>query len=153
MLGTKDRVDEIRELEELWAAPAAPEPAATLRAPRSRALPQVPGGLVAAGWVAFVVGVMLFEPAPDPHAATPLWGNLVVAGWALVLLAAAAAGPALARLGFAAATIAGALGIVISVACRTTGHHPGSWWLVELGATAALTGLAAAGLAGRLRRQ
>jgi hypothetical protein len=153
MLGTKDRVDEIRELEELWAAPEAPEPAAAVRASRTRGLPQVPGGLMAAGWVVFVVGVMLFEPAPDPHAATPLWGHLLVAGWALVLLAAAAAGPALPRLGFAAATVAGALGMVISVACRTTGHHTSSWWLVELGMTAALTALAVAGLAGRLRRE
>ena len=152
MLGTKDRVDEIRELEELWAAPAAPEPAPPLRAHGTRALPLVPAHYLVYGWIAFVVGVMLFEPAPDPHAATPLWGNLVVAGWALALLAAAATGPALPRLGFAAATVAGGLGIVISVACRTTGHHPSSWWLVELGATAALTALAVVGLAGRLRR-
>jgi hypothetical protein len=153
MLGTRDRVDEIRELEELWAAPATPEPDVGPRRARTLALPHVPGGLVAAGWVAFMVGVLLFEPAPDPHAATPLWGQLVVAGWALALLAAAATGPLGPRLGFAVATGAGVLGVVISVACRTTGHHPGSWWLVELGATAALTALAAVGLAGRLRRQ
>jgi hypothetical protein len=153
MLGTKDRVDEILELEELWAAPAAPEPAATFRAPRTRALPLVPAWCLGWGWAAFVIGVMLFEPAPDPHAVTPLWGNLVVAGWALALLAAAFAGPALPRVGFAVATVAGALGMVISVACRTTGHHPSSWWLVELGATAALATLAAVGLAGRLRRE
>jgi hypothetical protein len=153
MLGTRDRVHEIRELEELWAAPAAREPGAAPRAPRTIRLPQVPGGLVAVGWVAFVVGVMILEPAPDPHATTPLWGHLVVAGWMLGLLAAAFTGPLFARFGFAAATVAGVLGMAISVACRTTGHHPGSWWLVELGATAALTTLAAVGLGGRLRGQ
>lgn len=153
MLGTRDRVDEIRALEELWVSPTVPEPAPAPRAPRIPTLPRVAGGLVAGGWVAFVVGVLLFEPAPDPHAATPLWGHLVVGGWLLALLTAASAGRLLPRFGFAAATVAGALGIAVSVACRTTGHHPGSWWLAELGATAALTALAAVGLAGRLRRQ
>jgi hypothetical protein len=151
---TKDRVDHISELEELWAAPAVPEPVVQPRPPaRRRSLPDVGGALVAAGWVAFFLGVLTFEPAPDPQATNPLWGDLVFAGLALALLAGASLGSRLPRLGFAAATVAGALGMVIAVACRTTGHHSSGWWLAELTATAALTALAAAGFASRLRRE
>ena len=69
------------------------------------------------------------------------------------LLAAALLGPLLPRFGFAAAVVGGCFGMAISVACFTTGHHPGAWWIGELGATAALTALAAGGLVGRLRRR
>jgi hypothetical protein len=84
---------------------------------------------------------------------TPLWGDVVAASFFVMLLSAALAGPSLPRLGFAAASVAGSLGMVMAVACRTTGHHTGSWWLVELGATAVLTAAAVGGLLVRLRRQ
>jgi hypothetical protein len=42
--------------------------------------------------------------------------------------------------------------MVVAISCRATEHHLGNWWLAELGATAALTGLAALGLVQRLRR-
>ena len=51
-----------------------------------------------------------------------------------------------------AATLAGPLGIVLAVNCRAAEHHLGNWWLAELGAALALAGLAAVGLAQRLRR-
>jgi uncharacterized membrane protein AbrB (regulator of aidB expression) len=70
----------------------------------------------------------------------------------LLLLGAAAVGPVFAKLGFAGAALAGPLGILLAVNCRAAEHHLGNWWLVELGAAIALTGLAAAGLAQRLRR-
>jgi hypothetical protein len=154
MLSTKDRVERIDELEELWAAPTAPEPPLAERSvPWRRALPHVSGRLLALGWIAFFVGVFAFEPAPAEGTTNPLLGDVVVAGMALALLAAASLGTLLPRFGFAAAGIAGALGMVIAIACQTTGHHAGSWWLAELGATALLTGLAGTGLAGRLRRE
>jgi hypothetical protein len=70
-----------------------------------------------------------------------------------LLLAAAGIGPVLAQAGFAAAAFAGPLGMLLAVECRAAEHHLGNWWLAELGATAALTGLAAVGLAQRLRRE
>jgi hypothetical protein len=162
---TNERTVDVEELEALWEAspsdpdeaPAATGPAATGRGSRPRALLSAPsrisGGWIALAWLLFILGMMIFEPSPSPEATIPLWGTLVLAGNLLALVAAALIGPASPRLGFGAATLAGALGVAISIGCRTTAHHPGSWWLVELGATAALTGLAAAGLMGRLGRK
>jgi hypothetical protein len=148
---TRDRTDEIRALEELWDAPTVPE--RPERKPSSRlTLPLLPGGVLAVGWVAFFLGVLAFEPAPEPGMTTPAWGVAVLVSWISLLFAAAAFGPVVARLGFAAAVGAGALGMVVAISCRATEHHLGNWWLAELGATAALTGLAALGLGQRLRR-
>jgi hypothetical protein len=38
------------------------------------------------------------------------------------------------------------MAVALSVACSTTGHHTGSWWLYELAGSVVLTGIAAAGL-------
>jgi hypothetical protein len=149
---TRDRVDEIHALEELWAAPAAAEP--PVAAPRrGLSLPEVPGNLVAAGWVTFFTLVLLFEPAAEPGAAIPAWAVGVFLLEVALLLGAAGLGPVLAPAGFAAAALAGPLGMLLAVECRAAEHHLGNWWLAELGATAALTGLAAIGLAQRLRRE
>jgi hypothetical protein len=148
---TRDRVDEIRALEELWAAPAAAEPGPA-NAPR-RALPLVPGELLAAGWVAFFVVVETLAPDPEEGMTWAAWAiaaELVMVG--LLLLAggiAAVSGKA----GFAAAALAGPLLIALAVNCRAAEHHLGNWWLAELGAAIALTGLAAVGLGQRLRRE
>jgi hypothetical protein len=144
---TRDRTDDLHVLEELWAAPAFGEP----KAPPRR-LPLVPGGLVAGGWLAFYLAVSAFQPAPEPGMTWPLWATAVSVAQMLLLLGAAAIGPLFARAGFALATLAGPLGIVLAVNCRAAEHHLGNWWLAELGAALALAGLAAVGLAQRLRR-
>ena len=149
---TRDSVDEIRALEELWAAPTVGEPRAAAGG-RRWSLPSVPGHLVAAGWVAFFTLALLFEPAAEPGAAIPAWAIAVFLVELALLLAAAGIGPLFAQAGFAAATLAGPLGIMLAVECRASAHHLGNWWLAELGATAALTGLAALGLVQRLRRE
>jgi hypothetical protein len=148
---TRDRVDEIRALEELWAAPAAAEP--RVAKARSWSLPAVPGQLVAVGWVAFFTLALLFEPAAEPGAAIPAWAVAVFLVEIALLLGAAGIGPLLSQAGFAAAALAGPLGMLLAVECRAASHHLGNWWLAELGATAALAGLAAVGLAQRLRRE
>jgi hypothetical protein len=157
---TRERTVEVEELEALWVASPSDSdeaPATAERISRLRTLlsasSRINGGWIALGWLIFILGVMIFEPSPSPDATIPLWGTLALAGNFVALVAAGLAGPASPRLGFGAATLAGAFGVAISIGCRTTGHHPGSWWLVELGATVALTGLAAAGLARRLRRK
>jgi hypothetical protein len=147
---TRDRVDEIRALEELWAAPAAGEPSAA--ASRRRTLPTVPGGLVAAGWVAFFTLALLFEPAAEPGATVPAWAAAVLLLQLALLIGGGWVGTMIDRVGFAAATLAGPLGIALAVECRAASHHLGNWWLAELGATVALTGLAAVGLVQRRRR-
>ena len=142
---TRDRTDELRGLEELWAAPAFGETA-------SRRLPLVPGALLVAGWLAFFFVMLPFEPAPEPGMSNPMWGDALVVSMLLVLLAAGAVGPALSKAGFALAGIGGLLLVVIAIACRATTHHMGNWWVAELAVAAVLTALAAAGLAQRLRR-
>jgi hypothetical protein len=154
MLTTRERVRddrELRELEELWTAPAALEPLSARPSLLDR-LPFVPGWLVAGGWAVFFLVVIGFEPAPEPQMAIPLWADLVFGSMLVLLFTAAFAGRELPRLGFGAATVAGALGMAIAVACQTSGHHMGNWWLFELAATGALFGAAATGLVDRLRR-
>ena len=144
---TRDRTDDVRELEELWAAPAFGE-----ARPRGRRLPLVPGALVAGGWLTFFVVALAFQPAPEHGMTWPLWVTAVSVVQMLLLLGSAAIGPLAARVGFAGATLAGPLGIALAVNCRASEHHLGNWWLVELGAAIALTALAVVGLAQRLRR-
>ena len=129
---------EIRELEELLAASPAP----VRRVLRLRGLvAHHLGKLVALLWVVFLVSVA-FQPAPDPEAVTPLWADLVVAGFFLSLGTAGLTGwLRSARGGFAASTVAGLFGVTIAVGCLATDHHPGSWWAYELGATALLLGV------------
>jgi hypothetical protein len=144
---TRDRTHELQGLEELWAAPAYGETRA-----KPRRLPLVPGALVAAGWLTFFVVALAFQPAPEPGMTWPAWVTAVSVIQIMLLLGAAAIGPVSARLGFATAAVAGPLGIALAVYCRSAEHHLGNWWLAELGAAVALTGIAAAGLAQRLRR-
>ncbi len=144
---TRDRTDDVRALEELWSAPAYGE-----RKVEQRRLPLVPGVLVAAAWLAFFFVMLPFEPEPEPGMSNPMWGDALVVSLLLVLVAAGAVGPALSKAGFGLAGIGGLLLGVIAVACQATAHHMGNWWLAELGAALALTALAAAGLAQRLRR-
>jgi hypothetical protein len=144
---TRDRTDELRGLEELWEAPAYGETRA-----KPRRIPLVPGALVAGGWLTFFVVAFALQPAPEPGMTWPAWVTAVSIIQVMLLLGAAAVGPAIARLGFAAAALAGPLGIALAVYCRAAEHHLGNWWLAELGAAVALTGLAVAGLAQRLRR-
>ena len=141
---TRDRTDDLQALEELWAAPALGE-----TAEEHRRLPLVPGALLVGAWLAFFFVLLPFEPAPEPGMSNPAWGTALAVSMIFLLIAAAAIGPLVSKAGFALAGISGVMLIVIAVACRATTHHMGNWWLAELAAAVALTGLAAAGLAQR----
>jgi len=145
---TRDSIDEIQALEELWAAPAAEKPKPAL--PRRRSLPLVPGWLVAAGWLAFFVAAS-FAPPPEPGMVWATWAVAVELVMIGLLLAAAGLGAMFGRGGFGAAALAGLLLIPLAVNCSAAEHHMGNWWLAELGAAIALTALAAVGLRQRLR--
>lgn len=154
MLATREHVRadrELRELEELWEAPAALEPPPA-RASLLDRIPHVPWWVVAGGWVLFFLVAFTFEPAPEPGMATPVWAGVAAATMLLLLFGGATIGRAFSPGGFACAAVAGALGIALAVECHASAHHLGSWWLVELGATCALMGAALTGLVGRLRR-
>jgi hypothetical protein len=134
-------------LEELWALPWPSQPAHPGRV--RRLLSEVDarlGGIVALGWIVFV-GSVFFEPAPPEGTATPIWAEVLIAGFLLALctagiLAVTRGG----RLAFGAAFGAGILGLSLAIGCMATDHHPGAWWGWELAATGVLTALAAAGL-------
>ena len=144
---TRERTDELQALEELWAAPALGE-----KPERRARLPRVPGALMVGSWLVFYFAVLPFEPEPAPGMSNPAWGTALVVTMIVTLLAAAAVGPAFSKVGFGLAAAGGVLLSAIAVACNATDHHMGSWWLAELTAAAVLTGLAAVGLAQRLRR-
>jgi hypothetical protein len=145
---TRDRIDEIQALEELWAAPAVePKPIPQ----RRRAFPLVPGAVLAGAWFAFWFVMLPYEPEPAAGMTNPLWGDVVAWSLLVAVLAAGALGPVLPKAGFALAGIGGLLLVVVAVGCRLTTHHMGNWWLAELAAALVLTGLAAVGLRERLR--
>ncbi len=148
---TRDRIDEIQALEELWAAPAAAEPKPAHE--RRRAFPLVPGAVLAGAWFAFWFIMLPYEPEPAAGMANPLWGDIVAWSLLVSVLAAGALGPVLPKMGFALAGLGGLLLTVVAVGCRLTTHHMGNWWLAELAAALVLTGLAAVGLRERLRRE
>jgi hypothetical protein len=136
---------DLQELEALWDLPARrprrdPEFADRLSRRISRVL--------AWTWPALLVALAVFEPAPAPNVQIPLWAEIVGDVFLLALLAGIisrfAAGPRLA-LGFFAAT--GGMGMALGIACRTSGHHTGSWWALETAVFSALTLAALAGLA------
>jgi hypothetical protein len=141
---SRDDAASIRELEELWALPARPEPRRLAPAIGELVLPHL-GKILAASWMAFFVATA-FAPAADAEAPTPVWAALLIGGLFLSLFGALAFSAFSRRGAFGAAVVAGCLGVALAVGCKATEHHGGSWWAYELGATLALTGLAALGL-------
>ena len=139
--------DDPERLEELWALPwpshpSEPGPVRRLLAGVDERL----GGIVALGWIVFVASVF-FEPAPPEGATTPIWAELLIGGFFLALCAAGILAVSRhGRLAFGAAFGAGILGLSLAVGCMVTDHHPVGWWGWEMGATAVLAALAAAGL-------
>jgi hypothetical protein len=140
---------ELRELEELWAAPAA-------RGSRTPVVSSLSPWLVRAlvlSWAAVLVVVLGLAPAANPEAATPLWADLTLTAWSVALLTGAILG----RMGYGRAGLAGSgisagCGVVLGYACRATEHHVGSWWLFETAAFAGLALLSIACLAARRGR-
>jgi hypothetical protein len=145
------RADELRRLETLWEAPTAREP--ELDEPPSFArsvaahVAGMLGWLLAATWIVFLGSVLLLAPASQESATAPAWVDALIAGLWLALPMAAIGGFARSSwLGYGASLSAAGMATALSVACSTTGHHGGSWWLYELGGSIALAGLSAVGL-------
>ena len=147
MATTEDRLQEAERLEELWRQPSAkPEPARfdvsphgarALRSTRDWSRPL----LVA--WGAVMVALIVFEPRPTDPTATPLWGELLLLGFAYALLTSVVGLATRRPWGLGTSALAGGLGMVIAAACAATGHHAGAWWVVE---GVAFTGLATGSL-------
>jgi hypothetical protein len=129
---------DLDELEALWRTPAAAqdrvEPSLVERLPLNRVLVW--------GWVAFMVSVLFFEPAPNPQVQEPAWAVAVSTAFLGVLLAGAVlAKLAFTRLALGASVVAGGFGLALAIACKTTHHHMAGWWAYELLGSGLLLGL------------
>src|SRR5215208_3154673 len=121
---------QVEELERLWATPAAATP--RHREPLAPSVAARLPRLLAVGWVAFIVAVIAFEPAPNAAAAVPLWADLTLTAFWVALPAAALLGW-FGRIGPAlgVSAVAGCIGVALGYACHASEHHLGAWWLVE----------------------
>lgn len=138
------RLEEIRELEELWSVPLEEsEPATSTRSELLRQLRRHRVGLAfAAVWLAFMTVLMTLGPSAGA-VATPGWAEQV-AGVLLTALLLAPLGLFNRTVGYGAATVAGVAGISLAVGCFA-GGHTGFWssfQLVGFGALAAASAVA-----------
>jgi hypothetical protein len=134
MAMTRDRLQTVEELEELYRVSPDVEPPRDALTDWCRRL--------LFGWLAVIGSIVVFEPAPsNPNAAVPAWGNVLLLAF-FVSLAAALAGLSRRRpWALRASVVAGALGIVVGAACALTDHHVGFWSAYEI---MAFSGLASA---------
>jgi hypothetical protein len=128
----ESRPETLDELEALWALP---ERRAKARRRRWRLAAEsdvaAAARLYAFVWIGTIVLVGALEPAPAPgvqppgywYAATAVFWSALGAGLLSLL------GPR--RLALGCFATMGFAGIALGVACRTSGHHAGSFWLVE----------------------
>jgi hypothetical protein len=137
---------DVDELERLWETPAL-EPAERQR----RSLRPI-AWLVPIAWIAALVSLSVLEPTPH-DLQIPGWVDALSTIFFLVLAASAFAG-LLRRAPIALAGSLGAagIGIVLAWSCRSSAHHLGSWWLVELAVFSGLAALSASALLSRRQR-
>lgn len=147
MATTEDRLQEVRELEELWrGSPEAPtdEP----RPERARRLRSLGWGRgLQLAWLFIFGSFIAFQPAPaDPTAAVPLWVDLAVVGFMGAMVAGFIGMGGSRRWGFIASGVAGIVGMGMGAACLATEHHLGLYGAYEIAGFTALTALSAVGL-------
>jgi hypothetical protein len=121
-------VEELRELEALWhAAPAA-------RRRRTRSWPDGATRRVTTillwGWPAVFASILVLTPAAEP-VDVPVWVDVAGVGVVFGPLAALWVGTFSLRGALAVGAGAGAPGVVLGLACRSTGHHAGLCWAYE----------------------
>ena len=148
---TERRETGLDELELIWEASAAePTPARLLWDRTWRAATR--RWTLAGAWIV-AIGVLGAAPVPADEADAPLvWWDFVALGG--VVAAVVGVGFLAARLarvprGWACSAVAGGLGVLLGIECRASGHHLGTWWLVEAAAFAAVLAVSVAGAASR----
>jgi hypothetical protein len=120
------------------------------RAPSGLADP-IPTRWAVAGIIALVganVAGAVLEPLPaDPGLPDPWFVTLPNMVAVLAMLAALGGLLARQRWGMATSSLAGAISVVMVLACPLSGHHHfGMWWVGEIACVAAWTGISLAGL-------
>ena len=125
------RRETLDELEALWALPERPERRRRRWRIAAEAEVSAAARVYALVWVATIVVVGALEPAPAANVQPPAyWYAASAVFWtALGAGLLSLKGPRRLALGCFAAM--GFAGIALGVACRTSGHHAGSFWLVE----------------------
>jgi hypothetical protein len=147
---TRREAEEVESLEALWRRPSAE----ARRQPPRRSLARHLNAVLVAGWAVVLAGVLLFAPASNPEAATPLWTDLALGVWFAALVAAGGfAFMGLGRAALVGSAVAAGCGVALGISCRATEHHSGSWWLVETAAFAGLLALSLGALASRRARR
>lgn len=150
---TRDRVDELRELERQWVEeasdPPPPEAPPVSRRPSHRKTrpaptadrppPWRPEVVLAAAWIAVLGVIFATEPAPaDPTAAIPLWEALVASAFFAALPAALFGLVARRPWGAGVSLLSAGLGAALAIGCFATAHHAGLYPYGELAAFAGL---------------
>jgi hypothetical protein len=154
MATTEDRLQQSERLEDLWEQ-SPTEPARTrvdTHPPVQRASREFRDWshplLVA--WIATIVAINVFEPRPTDPTAIPLWGTILMSAFIFTLFGSFLGLANRRRWGLGTSALAGVLGMVLAGACAVTGHHTGSFLIVE---GVAFTGIAAGSVAAlRARR-
>ena len=139
------RSEEIRLLEDLWAAPAtAVQEGRRIELPRWWLAVALGGA-----WIVFLATLFALAPAADPTVATPAWMEQATGAMFTVLLLTSF-GFASRALGYGASGFAALLGTSLGVGCFTIGHG-GFWPIFQVAGFVALVGLSGFGLV-RARR-
>ncbi len=135
------RLDEIRELEELWEvrSPTSEAVAIEHRTMWQELGQRRVGIALAGGWLAFMTVLFALGPS-DSATVTPLWVDQV-AGLMFTALLFAPLGAFNRTFGYGASSVAGLCGISVAVNCLTAGHTGfwSSFQLVGFGALAAVS--------------
>ena len=143
------RLEEIRELEELWSIPE-PQTAVPVRSGPTRFLARYRVGLLfAAAWIGFMTVLFAVAPAADPQAA-PGWVTNV-SGIMLTALLFTPLALINRSLGYGASALAGGCGVALAVSCFGAGHT-GFWPSYQLGGFALLAAASGVVVARSLRR-
>lgn len=137
MRGTERRIDdpELRQLEELWNAPA--------RAPRHPAARRRWRWALLAAWVATMASIFIMESLwlPASEEAVPMWAQLLAIGFSTALMLTLAGLFTGRPWGFGTSGAAALLGLGIAAACSLSEHHPAALWGFEFAMFAGLAGL------------
>ena len=144
----------VDELERLWDAPARlPSATTPARMLGERAWRLATRGRTLTGaWVVAIV-VLGAAPAPADETDAPLvwWDAAYLVGVVLVVVGLGFLAARLTHVprGWACSGVAAGFGVLLGIACRTSGHHLGSWWLFEAAAFGAVFAVSVAGALSR----
>jgi hypothetical protein len=118
------------ELEALWELPDYTPPARRWRL-AAEAQVAAAAKTFARLWIATLVLAWFLEPAPAANVQPPGYWYAASAVFWVMLASGLTSLRGSKRLALGCFAVMGFAGIALGVACRTSGHHGGSFWMVE----------------------